>query len=201
MAILKFGDYRLTGTIVLTPETQETTETQPDENPNEKFGCLMVNFAFTNWSEFIRRQVNQSDIYLDETDPINNYGYEDEPHCTVLFGLNHGDDIVENLKKILPPLEEINDILRGDMSIFESEKYDILKFDLSSEKLSQLNANLKANFKNSDQFDEYKPHITIAYIQKGKGINYTKDNLQKVPLFPSEYIYSDPEQNKTLILI
>lgn len=211
MPVLKFQEYRNQEgqpeikqgpeEVQEAPIVQEEIPQQTEEQTEEpKFGCLMVNFAFTNWSDFIRRQVKPEDIYTEEEDELNHYGYEDESHCTVLFGFHHYDGIIEDIKKFLFPLEEIIDIWRGDISIFENEKYDVVKFELSSDKLTQMHNTLKQNFKNSDEHPEYKPHMTIAYVQKGKGINYAKDNLVKVPLFPSEFIYSDPDHNKTLIL-
>lgn len=216
--LLKFEEYKNQNTdneVEIGPEVEQTEPTEeqpvePTEQPVEpteaetnsteepKYGCLMVNFAFTNWPDFIRRQIKPEDIYIEEEN--DDFGYEDEAHCTILFGFNHYDNIVEDIKQHLLPLEEITDILRGDITTFEQDNYDVVKFDLFSDKLAEMNKKLKENFETHNDYPDYKPHMTIAYVKKGKGINYTKDNLQKIPLFPSEYIYSDPDYNKTLIL-
>ena len=64
--IMKFGDYI--------------------EDNTPKLGCLMLYFAFSDWREFIRRMIPEEDLYVsNDEDDINNYGYEDESHCTILY--------------------------------------------------------------------------------------------------------------------
>ena len=63
-----------------------------------KIGYLMLYFSFSNWKEFVRNLIKEEDIYDDEE---NDFGYEDEPHCTILYGLHHYDSIVEDIKPYL----------------------------------------------------------------------------------------------------
>lgn len=171
------------------------------EQEEPKIGCLMLYFAFSNWDEFIRKLVKEQDIYLDDEDPKNDYGYEDEPHCTILYGFHHYDGIVEDIKKHLPDLEELDDIVRGNITIFEQEKYDVIKFDIHSEKLKELNKKMCENFEYTNEHPDYHPHMTIAYVKKGEGAKYIQENIKQVPLFGDKYIYSDHEYNKTEITV
>lgn len=170
------------------------------ENDDEiKIGCLMLYFYFSNWYEYIRNLIKEEDLYLTEDeDDINNYGYENEPHCTILYGFHEYKNIKEDIKKYLPELEYFDDIFKGNISIFESADYDVVKFEIYSQKLINLNNTLRENFDYSNDFPEYKPHMTIAYVKKGKGKNYTKE-LEKVPIFGKDYIYSDNEYNKNIL--
>lgn len=179
--ILKFNDYK-------------KNEDEP------KLGCLMLYFAFSDWSQFIRKMIKEEDIYSNEdedTDKVNNYGFENEAHCTVLFGFHHYEGIVQKIKEYLPELEYIDDIMRGNITLFEQEKYDVIKFDLHSEKLKDLNEKFKENFEYTNEFLDYKPHMTIAYVKKGEGAKYFKENLKQIPLFPNKFVYSDHEHNQT----
>ena len=49
------------------------------------YGCAMLYFDFPKMSE-IHDQIDPSDIYEDDKDKT--YGLEDEPHCTLLYGLH-----------------------------------------------------------------------------------------------------------------
>jgi len=181
--ILKFDNYKV----------------QEDE---PKLGCLMLYFSFSNWKEFVRNMIPQEDIYTsnDEED-ANDYGYEDEPHCTILYGFHHYEGIVQNIKEYLPKLEELTDVMRGDITIFEQDDYDVVKFDIHSDKLKELNNTMCFRFEYTNSHPDYHAHMTIAYVKKGKGVKYVKTKLKQVPLFGSKYIYSDHDYNKTNIVV
>jgi len=171
-----------------------------DDKP--KIGCLMLNFAFSNWSEFIRRMIPEEDIYISmNVEDINNKGYDDESHCTILYGFHNYDGIKENIKKYLPKLEDLDDIMRGDIKIFEQDEYDVVKFDIHSDKLRELNKTMCFRFEYSNDNPDYHAHITIAYVKKGMGVKYVKENLKEVPLFGSKYVYLDNEHNKSEIVV
>jgi 2'-5' RNA ligase len=63
----------------------------------------------------------------------------------------------------MSPLFEIE---VGPVSFFEAERYDVLKFDAESEGLVELNQRL-AELPNTQTHDEFHPHLTVAYVQKG----------------------------------
>ncbi len=177
--ILKFDNYKV----------------QEDSEP--KIGCLMLYFDFSNWGEFIRNMIPTEDIYTSDEEDINDYGYEDEAHCTVLCGFHHYDGIVSNIQKYLPKLENLDDIMRGNITIFEQDDYDVVKFDILSDKLRELNNAMCFRFEYTNEHTDYHAHMTIAYVKKGMGVKYVKENLKQVPLFGNKYIYSDHEYNKT----
>jgi len=62
----------------------------------------------------------------------------------------------------------------GKMSVFENDKYDVLKVDVTGESLHDLNGKL-SELPNEQTFPEYKPHLTIAYLKKGEGAKYAGD--------------------------
>jgi len=188
-------------TEILKFDNFEENDQDVEQKEEIKLGCLMLYFNFTNWSEFIRNLISEEDIYISNDDEdINNYGYENEPHCTILYGFHHYNNIVNDIKIYLPKLEDLDDILRCDITSFEQEEYDVIKFDIKSEKLTNLNNKLCENFNYSNDY-VYHPHITIAYVKKGTASKYIKTNLKQIPLFGDKYIYSDDEYNKTEIII
>lgn len=130
------------------------------------YGCLMVNVDEMGWDGFIKETVDDDDLYIEGDD----YGVETDPHVTVLYGFHDNVDM-NKLKEELIPLIEL-DITSDEISIFENEKYDVLKYDIKSDKLFDLNKIMTENFDYTTDFPDYHPHVTIAYLKSGKGKKY-----------------------------
>lgn len=134
--------------------------------------CLMVKLNITNWNSIIH-SINDEDIYQEEEGDI--YGRQRNPHLTLLFPIkdtepNKSFNILD--KVLIKPI----DIKVNKIDFFESQKYDVLKFSVISNKyLDMIHSELKKNIPNGDKFDIYKPHITIAYLKKGVAKKYCKD--------------------------
>lgn len=106
---------------------------------------------------------------IDEND-IADKGLEDEHHVTLLYGFHMGQknrDIVD----ICNQYDFTNVILKSP-TCFESDDYDVLKFDIQDETLSQINEELKACFDHTNTHPDYTPHLTIGYIKAGMGQKY-----------------------------
>lgn len=96
-------------------------------------------------------------------------GREENPHITVLYGLDTKD--CKEVKKAVGKMEPIT-VTLGDISFFSNKdkEYDVLKVDVKSNELKQLNDRLNNRLSSSGAtFKDYKPHITIAYMEKGTG--------------------------------
>jgi len=155
------------------------------------YGCAMLNLRVpkTEWDK-LQSMVEEDDVYTEEDD--RSYGREDEPHITLLYGLH--DDI---------PDEEIEEVLYSEptpkikltgVSLFENDKYDVLKFDFSGKILHKLNEKL-SKLPNENEFPKYIPHCTIAYLKSGTGKKVVKiiegdiESISKSILIDS-YLYS-----------
>lgn len=116
------------------------------------------------------KSIPDSDIYTDEEDP--SYGREDNIHTTILYGI-HGEkpDEVDELVKGVKPFN----IVLGDISFFDADKYRVMKIEVEGEGLRELYKKFKENTKNTQSFDEYSPHCTIAYVKK----DYDDSELDK----------------------
>ncbi len=165
-------------------------------NENSKstydYGCAMVYFDFPTINE-LHSQIDEEDLYTEEGDKT--YGLEDEPHATLLYGI-HSDEIQDN--EIIDKLKEtdIGKIILHNASLFENDKYDVLKLDAFNGKLHELNDKLK-EFPFTSDYPDYHPHTTIAYIKKGKGKKYVdKFKGNHFEVFPSKYVYSKPDGSK-----
>lgn len=104
-------------------------------------------------------------------DPKEEYGRENEPHITCLYGLTDESDMFK-IKRYLTAVDPF-EIELDDISLFSSDpKYDVVKVEILSPELHEVNAWIVENCKNSQKFPEYHPHMTIAYVRKDA---YTPD--------------------------
>jgi len=150
------------------------------------YGCLMMKVNFNSWDNFITQYIDKDDIYNDAT---GDYGYETEPHVTILYGFHDNTDL-DKIKEILSPIKNDIRMQTNKIGVFETAKYDVIKFDIHSLALNKLHNVMVNNFDYTSDFDKYLPHITIAYVKKGLGKKYVKTLKNTLTLFSDTFLYS-----------
>lgn len=161
-----------------------------------EYGCAMLYFDFPLMNK-IHDAINPNDLYEEEGD--RTFGLENEPHTTLLFGL-HKEVSLDDIKKVLDEFT-FSTCKIHNASLFENEKYDVLKFDVKGENLHACNEALK-QFPYTNNFPDYHPHMTIGYLKSGMGKKYTKMlEGQEFELVPKYAIYSEPNGTKTKIKV
>lgn len=110
------------------------------------------------------QEIDPDDLYDNEGED----GLETEPHITVKYGL-----LTDDKKEIKDQLdgEKGGKAYLGESSIFEGEKYDVVKIDIESKDLGRLHTKLN-ELPHEDKHPTYHAHATIAYVKKGKGKKY-----------------------------
>jgi 2'-5' RNA ligase len=169
---------------------QESTEYEIDETQSEitearEFSCLMAPAppkladAIISWGKMF---VPEDEIYEDP-EGSDHFGREDEIHVTVKFGLHE----VSPSDELLRIVEETQpfEIQIGSASFFEGADYDVLKFDVQSQALTELNRRVSA-LPNSDEHPDYHAHMTVAYVKKG-----SCRELNGKPLFSDDTVDQD----------
>lgn len=163
------------------------------------YGCAMLYFDFKELKE-IHGKIYKEDIYNDEP----GYGLENEPHLTLLYGF-HSDKIEDKdifdsiLGHDIPKLQLFN------VSLFENDKYDVLKFDVrqkmdkyskKQDVLYKINSELSDKFPFSTDYPDYHPHSTIAYLKSGTGKKYVKEfKDSEFIVDPVKIVYSKPNES------
>lgn len=163
-----------------------TSESLNENVGDREFGCLMLKINFPNWEKFVHSYVKEEDVYEINSDE---YGYEEEPHVTILYGFKYDDDI-DKIKKILTQLKNEIRIFIKDIDIFSTDKFDVVKFNVESKMLVKLNEIMSKNFDHIVTYRDYKPHMTIAYVKKGTGEKYVKKTKKSFILRSKTFEYS-----------
>jgi len=167
----------------------ELNETKRDSFKYE-YGCVMLKLKVDHWKKDVLSLINEEDIYDED-----GFGLEKNAHITLFFGIL-GDvdykDVVEKLKDVeaIPEYVELKNI-----SIFETnDLYDVVKFDIDDENgmLTSLNNYIEESFPNNKTF-EYHPHCTLAYVKKGRGVNYIQELEKAFVSKPSRIYYTYPK--------
>ena len=164
------------------------------KNHKNDYGCVMVylNVDQDKW-DAMQDMIDEDDLYEPEDDP--SYGKETEPHVTVLFGL-HNDipdsDIEDEINKIKRP-----EIKFGGISSFSNPKFDVLKFDIDSKDMHQLNKKFR-EFPYTSNYPDNHPHCTIAYLKPNMAEKYIKKlkNSVDMDMETSHVVYSKSDGTK-----
>jgi 2'-5' RNA ligase len=168
-----------------------------------KYDCVMLSSDINkkNWNDFLKI-VDKKDLYLGETKKDiddDEYGLESEPHITLIYGIhpkeNDKEEIIDWLKTLNPMKLELSKV-----GIFENEKYDVVKIEVEpTEQLLKYRKYIEETFENTQTFDNYNPHMTLAYVKSGKGKKYVQTLKEKLKLIFNEVIYSDSSYKKEYV--
>ena len=151
------------------------------------YGCVMAYIdedAVKKIIEFGLKTIDDNIIY----DKNNEFGREYHPHVTIKFGLtkNYSQEKMKEFLKSIKPFE----IKIKGMSIFENDDFDVVKLDVESDVLKKLNKKF-SKLPNEDEHPEYHPHLTLAYVKKGKGNKFIDKKVPFTTLSVSTIVYSD----------
>ena len=167
-----------------------------EEKQTYDFGCAMLYFNFPQMNK-IHDVIDSKDVYTQEGD--RSFGLEEEPHCTLLYGLHEGVS-TGDVKNVLDKYT-YSTVKAYNASLFENQDYDVLKFDVKGDNLHETNTDLKQHPFTSD-YPDYHPHMTIAYLKPGTGKRYVKMLKEyEYELIPQHAIYSKPDGDKDKIKI
>jgi len=161
-----------------------------------EYGCAMLYFDFPEMNQ-IHAMIDPSDVYEKEGDET--YGLSSNPHCTLLYGF-HKEVQVEQVKDALDQFKFTKCMIHNS-SVFTSEEYDVLKFDVENSVLYKVNEKLK-QFPHTTKYPDYHPHCTIGYLKSGCGKKYAaKLKNFKYEMEPMHAVFSHADGTKTNIPI
>ena len=138
------------------------------------------------------KQIPDEDIYeIDNPE----YGREEDSHITVKYGFH------------TPSAEDVKPFLKGikgltanivDIDVFENDDFDVVILKITSSNMTELHNKLD-KLSNSDEYPEYNPHMTIAYVKKGMGQKYKNmdiGDLERAPMVFGDVVFSSKDDSK-----
>jgi len=150
-----------------------------------EYCCAMLYFDMPQMRD-LHNQIDENDVYHQEGD--RTFGLETEPHVTLLYGL-HNDVDPDQVMSVCKNRQYPSLTLKN-ASCFDNPEYDVLKFDVDSQDLHDVNSEL-SKLPHTTSFPDYHPHSTVAYLKKGTGQKYMdlfKGNEYQVT--PNKIVYS-----------
>jgi len=159
------------------------------ENVKYEFGCIMGILnqkASKTLLDISKKLIPNNVLYEEEED--QDYGREKEMHVTCKFGLTKNyskKDMGKVISHIKPFLISISGI-----TTFNNEKFDVIKIDVKSTMLTKLNK-MFSKLPNEDEHPIYRPHITLAYVNPGKGNKFIRE-FNSIELIINRIKYSNP---------
>lgn len=160
------------------------------------YGCVMIYLKVDSkdWDE-IQDLIDDEDLYVGTGEEEGKFGRETEPHVTILYGIH--DDVPDADVEAI-----INDIKKPELdlqkvSTFDNEEFDVLKFDVDSPYLHELNKKFK-KLPYTTKHEDYHPHSTIAYLKHNTKDKYLKllNDRKAIKVEPEKIVYSKPNGTK-----
>jgi 2'-5' RNA ligase len=163
------------------------------EGADYDYGCVMleVNISSDKWDE-IQSHIADEDIHEGDQ-----FGREDNPHLTLLYGI-HGNVSDEQVREVCESFDPITIKLK-ETSIFENGEYDVIKFGVTDKNLTKYNGELRDKLRYTNNYPDYKAHVTICYVKAGKGkeiIKKLNDVMEEMEFSCSEVRYSKANKEK-----
>lgn len=148
-------------------------EPMPEGLTNKDLECVMLDVDELNVREAYGDDLNEDDFYYGDLEGPLKYAQgpvgETEAHVTLLFGIHPSDtyevDVITTLENWSIP----DNVLLSSVDFFpstvEGEDYVcIIAHVVPTADLVAANRNLR-ELPHTNAFDDYKPHVTLAYIK------------------------------------
>lgn len=162
---------------------------------NHSYACLLIDVP-----DMLSKVIMEQGDAIPDKDLADNER-EKCPHVTVLYGLKDNDmrDVADTVSNFGPIT-----ITLGDTTLFEGlvgreSVYDVVKIDVESGDLHRLQQLVDSRHEAVNKFPDYKPHITVAYVEKGKGKLYTNDMLKGAKFTVTTVRYHTTDNRETII--
>jgi len=145
------------------------------------------------WS---KDNIPDEELYTEEEDK----GREDEIHITIFYGI-----LDEDSGSTVKVLEDHNiksfPVQLSTVTAFQNKpEYDVLKVDIESSELHKIHKLIERYLDTKNDFPEYKPHLTLAYLKKGYADKYIgKKDFQGISVIAESVEFSSKNGTKTNI--
>jgi 2'-5' RNA ligase len=115
------------------------------------------------WIKKVQSNIPKEDLSDAESNEMEG-GFPPSPHVTLAYGTDSAT--ISDIQSVVDNRQLIANIANVDY-FTHSKEYDVAVLKLESPALQELHNDLNKEFGGKDEYNEYTPHITIAYLKKG----------------------------------
>lgn len=166
------------------------------EGPFE-YSCLMFRIPKSASAKIkeLQNQIDVDDIHPEE-------GLEEDVHITLLWGIEDGTKSGRVAKEILAHSSPI-EVKTGEVEIFKpkDKDYEVIVVRVYGDGLHSLRNKVESELPNKQTFPEYKPHMTIGYVLKGKGSKYKDLKMDKTSFIVDSVKYNNAEIDSDILMV
>jgi 2'-5' RNA ligase len=157
-------------------EFLKIVEAKKKPRESYSYACVMLFLDMPYWKDYTDVFDEKDISQHEDSDGLIN---KNKAHVTILYGL-HNDIPKEEIEKVIKNIDGNKfKIKLKDVSYFETPNYDVVKIAVEDEYLMELNKEFK-KFPFSSDYPDYKPHITLAYVNKGEAKKYCDGRIDKL---------------------
>lgn len=156
------------------------------------YGCVMLYYPITKtWWDGMTKNIKKDDLFTPKGQ--DNFGLlsHSDAHITLLYGI-HNDVPDDDVETIIDKIKQ-SEITLSKLSIFDNKDsgFDVIKFEVKGKELYTINK-LLVDLPHTTDYPEYSPHLTVAYVKAGKGIEYVRTLAkdEQLTIKPSKIVYS-----------
>lgn len=166
-----------------------------------KFASLMIELPERLCDDIISwgfDNIPNDSLVCDPNSPL--FGREDDTHITVIYGI-HTDDV--NDVDIWFRNEKPFECTLGKIDILSKKpQFDVLVVSVKSKGLHLLNSKMRTKLEVTENYPQYIPHVTIAYLQKGEGDKFIGNKAFEGEKFTvKEVMFTSRLNKKTPIVL
>jgi 2'-5' RNA ligase len=145
-----------------------------EERPvkRDHYGCVMLEAQLDDWKDQHLDGIDENDVYDDGT---GEYGYEETPHLTLIYGIHEDGVDPSVIKDVIKDDIMSFSVIVDSIGYFEGDEFDVVKYEIrESKELKKYRKLFMKSFENTQTYKEYHPHMTLAYVIKGEAAKYKK---------------------------
>lgn len=165
-----------------------------------QYGTVMLGATIPNWESQHLAQIEAQDIYDTPAAYGLERGLEHDPHCTLVYGFYIDKTDPQEIKAVMKSFFPLKVKIK-EIGGFRLKDCDVIKYNVPNKEELKVWRERLLRFPNYQFRTDYKPHITIAYVNSGTGRKYLKKLDEGFDIVFNKAIYCYTANQKDNIVV